>query len=103
MRVVRLSLTARAMFQTLLAQRAEKFGFEVAEEMRLLVEGCIRTYLAEFPHHGFRTPRKTFYRYPVCDPPFAIVYHYDDAQLRVLFIVQKRADRRPLKPADVEW
>jgi plasmid stabilization system protein ParE len=103
MRTVRLSSTARAMFKTLLAQGAAKFGIDVAEAKGLLVEDCIRNYLAEFPHLGLRTPRKPFFHYPVSNTPFTVIYQYDDAELRVLFIVHNRANRRNLKPADVEW
>jgi plasmid stabilization system protein ParE len=103
MRTVRLSLTARMQFQKLLRDGAQKFGIDVADEKRALVETCLRTYLAEYPHHGFRMPRKRLFHYPVTDTPFAVVYDYDDAALRVFYIVHQRADKRRLKARDAMW
>lgn len=87
----------------MLEQGAEKFGTEVAEAKRLLLLNCLRAYLAERPHNGLRTAGVAFRHYPVSKTPFVIVYEYDDAELRVLFITQKRADRRKLDAHDVEW
>jgi plasmid stabilization system protein ParE len=103
MRVVRISRTARSMFQTLLAQGIARFGVDVAEQKRRLVVARIENYLTEFPHLGLRTPRKSFYHYPVSGTPFTVVYEYDDTELRVLFIVHQSANRKRLKIADVEW
>ena len=103
MRTVRYAQSAEAAFQTLLAQGAEKFGFDVADEKRRLLQTCVRNYLAEHPHHGLRTPGQSFRHYPVTDTPFTVVFEYDDIELRVLFLVHQRADRRRLKLSDVEW
>jgi plasmid stabilization system protein ParE len=51
MRTVRYAQSAEAAFQTLLAQGAEKFGFDIADEKRRLLHTCVRSYLAEQPHH----------------------------------------------------
>ncbi len=61
------------------------------------------TYLAENPQCGFRDPRRKFHHYPVSGTPFTVVYEYDDAELRVLFIVHQRTDRRRLDSSAVEW
>ena len=103
MRAVRLSLTARLQFQSLLRDGASKFGIDVADAKRTIVETCLRIYLAEYPHHGFRMPRKRLYHFPVTDTPFAVVYDYDDTELRVYFIVHQRADKRRLKARDAIW
>jgi hypothetical protein len=63
----------------------------------------IDTYLAEFPQNGFRDRRRKLYHYPVTKTPFTVVYEYDNAELRVLFIVHQHADRRRLDPKAVEW
>ena len=102
-RSVRLSQTARELFKTMLTQGAEKFGFDVADEKRRIVIDKIETYLAENPHHGLTDRRRKLRPLPVSKTPFVVVYEYDDAELRMLFIVHKRADRRRLDPADVEW
>jgi plasmid stabilization system protein ParE len=103
MRAVRYAQSAEASFQILLAQGAEKFGVDVADEKRLLLRACVSSYLATYPHHGLRTPGQTFRHYPVADTPFTVVFEYDDAEVRVLFIVHQRADRRQLNRADVAW
>jgi plasmid stabilization system protein ParE len=103
MRQVRLSKTARDHFQVLLRQGAEKFGVELAEAKRKLVDDCIAAYLIENPHHGLRDPSRSLRYFPVSKTPFTIVYEFDDYELRVLFIIHSRADRRQLDPAAVEW
>lgn len=87
----------------MLAQGAEKFGPAVADEKRHLVQKAIRTILAEHPENGSYAKRRKLYHYEVSDAPFVIVYQFDDDELRVLFIVHKRADRRRLKAANAEW
>ena len=74
-----------------------------AHEKRRLLQTCVRNYLAEHPHHGLRTLGQSFRHYPVTETPFTVVFEYDDIELRVLFIVHQRADRRRLKLSDVEW
>ena len=103
MRRVRRSRTAINGLQTLLAQGLPKFGLRVVSEKKQLVDNAIDTYLAEHPHRGLRDSRRKLWHYLVSKTPFVVVYEYDDAELRVLFIVHNRADRRRLKVADVEW
>ena len=103
MRTVRYSLTAERMFHAMLHEGAEKFGVDVAEEKRRLLVNCVRDYLAEHPHHGLRTRGKSFLHYPVQSTPFTVVYDYDNNELRVLYILHKRADRRNLTPTNVDW
>jgi plasmid stabilization system protein ParE len=103
MRRVRRSRTAVDGLKTLLAQGLPKFGLHVIEEKQQIVDNVIETYLAEHPQNGFRDSRRNFYHYPVADTPFTVVYEFDDSELRVLFILHQRADRRRLDPADVEW
>lgn len=103
MRRVRRSRTAIVDLQTLLAQGRPKFGFRVIAEKLETLDRVIDTYLAEYPQNGFRDPRRNFYHYPVSGTPFTVVYEYDDAELRVLFVVHQRADRHRLDPAAVEW
>jgi hypothetical protein len=87
----------------LLTQGITKFGVDVAEQKRRLVVACIESYLTAFPHLGLRTPRKSFYHYPVSGTPFTFIYEYDAYELRVLFIVHQSANRKRLKATDVEW
>ena len=39
--------------------------------------------------------------YPISKTPFVVLYDYDDAELRVHFLLPVRADRRD--PASAEW
>lgn len=103
MRRVRRSRTAIDGLQTLLAQGLPKFGFRVINEKQRIVDHVIDTYLAEYPQNGFRDRGRKFYHYPVTDTPFTVVYEYDHAELRVMFILHQRADRRSLDPKSVEW
>ena len=103
MRRVRRSRTAINGLQILLAQGLPKFGFRVIAEKQQIVDRVIDTHLAEHPQNGFREPRRKIRHYPVPGTPFTVVYEYDDAELRVLFIIHQRADRSRLDPSAVEW
>ena len=87
----------------MISEGAETFGFDVADEKRRLVEVCIFNYLSQYPLHGIRNAGQHFLHYPVSNTPFTVIYEFDDDELRVLFIVHQRQDRRLLNPADVEW
>jgi hypothetical protein len=103
MRTVRYARSAEAAFQILLAQGAAKFSVDVVDEKRLLLRTCVGNYLAEYPHHGLRTPGKTFRHYPVDNTPYTVVFDYDEVELRELFIVHQSADRRRPEVFDVQW
>jgi hypothetical protein len=90
-------------FETLLAQGLPRFGFRVISEKQQIVDRVIDTYLAAHPQSGFWDPHRKVCHYPISGTPFTVVYEYDDDELRVLFIVHQRADRRRLDPSDVEW
>ena len=102
-RGVRISRTARELFRTMLAQGVEKFGVEVVDEKRRIVLDTLENYLAEYPHHGLNDRGRKLRHFPVSKTPFVVVYEYDEAELRVLFIIHKRADRSRLDPTLVEW
>jgi plasmid stabilization system protein ParE len=100
---VRVSLSALAQFKVLLAQGADKFGASLADDKRKIVVGVIESYLAENPHRGLQDHQRELRYYPVSKTPFIVVYEYDSTELRVLFIMHKRSDRRYLDVKDVEW
>jgi hypothetical protein len=103
MRRVRRSRTAIDGLQALLSQGLPKFGYRVITEQQSILDHAIDTYLAEYPQNGFRDRGRKFLHYPVTGTRFTVVYEYDDAELRVLFIVHQHSDRRRLDPASVEW
>ena len=100
---IRFSRTARDQFQILLAHGAEKFGIDLADQKRRLVEDCIANYLIDHPEHGLRDKGRSFFHHRVAKTPFTVVYDFDENELRILFIVHSRADRRRLDPVSVEW
>ena len=103
MRRVRITASARVGFQTMLEQGAKKFGIAVAMEKEGVVHDVLNDYIAEHPHRGRYDERLKLHTYHVSKTPFVVVYEYDDAEVRVLFIVHKRADRRRLDARDVAW
>jgi hypothetical protein len=103
MRRVRRSRSSVDGLQLMLRQGLGKFGLYVVTKKQQLVDDIIDGFLTEFPHLGLRTPRKSFYHYPVSGTPFTVIYEYDDSELRVLFIVHQSANRKRLKTTDVEW
>jgi mRNA-degrading endonuclease RelE of RelBE toxin-antitoxin system len=102
MRRVRLSKTFFQQLHTLLEQGYPKFGERVVLEKRDLVFRLIEQHLARYPRVP-RDPSHGLCVYPVRKTPFALVYDYDDAELRVLFIFHKHADLSDLDPGMVEW
>jgi hypothetical protein len=103
MRTVRVSETARIGLQRLLDQGVPKFGETVVEEKALLVNSAMHGALRRDPRTGFFDDRQKFYAYPVSNTPFTIVDRFDDAELQILFIVHKSADRTRLNPGKVKW
>lgn len=87
--------------QVLLAQGLAKFGLRVVTQKQQAVDHCIDVYLAEHRDRGLTNRRRKFWHYPVTHTLF-VVCEYDDAELRVLFIIHKNADSRRLVPSDVE-
>jgi plasmid stabilization system protein ParE len=102
-RRVLIAASAIRSFQTLLAQGAAKFGITVAMEKERIVYALLSGTLSVHPYRGRHDPHLRLNTYHVSDTPFVLVYEYDAAELRVLFILHQRADRRRLSPGDVEW
>ena len=103
MRQVRIAASAHAFFQSMLEQGAEKFGIPVAQEKERIVHDTLHGTVAEHPHRGRHDERLSLYTYHVGTTPFVLVYEFDEAEVRVLFIVHERADRRRLHRRDVSW
>ncbi len=103
MRRVVWSRTAVDGLQTLLEQGIPKFGATVVAEKRRLLDAFVFERLAEHPHRGRRLTGRAIYFEHVARTPFTVIYDYDDAELRILFIVHNRSDRSRLDPTDVDW
>ena len=87
----------------MLEQGAIRFGLAVAMEKERIVFDVLTTYLSEYLYRGKYDRRLKLYTYHVSKTPFILVYEFDDAELRVLFIVHERADRRLIDPKAVDW
>ena len=103
MRHVQIAASARSFFQTMLEQGADKFGLAVAMEKERLVYQTLESQVAEDPHLGIYDQHLNLFTYHVSETPFVLVYEYDETDVRVLFIVHERADRRRLDTANVAW
>ncbi len=103
MRSVRLSQSAERAFYVMLAQGTDRFGTDVVEAKLTLVLDCLRSQLAQDPRRGRHDAGLNLYTYQVAKTPFVLVYEFDEAEVRVVFIVHKRADRNRLDPTNVVW
>ena len=103
MRSVRLSITFNDQLNELLAQGEDRFGERFIAEKRALVYQTIRRHLVYFPASRARDPDLGLHLYEVSGTPFVLVYDFDDAELRIHFVLHKRADRSTIEPADIEW
>jgi plasmid stabilization system protein ParE len=105
MRTVRYSVTARNQLRDLLTAGVPRFGAEVVAAKRNHVYATIDNFLARFPATKSPHPTLGLVIYPITDTPFLVLYDYDDAELRVHFVLLKGAGTRleELDPASAEW
>ena len=102
MRRVRLSQTFRDQLDQLIEQGFPRFGARVVTEKRERVLDLITDHLTLFP----RNPRDSHLGlcvYPVSQTPFVLIYDFDDAELRIHFILHGAHDLRRLDPNSAEW
>jgi mRNA-degrading endonuclease RelE of RelBE toxin-antitoxin system len=102
MRRVRYSTTFLEQLDTLLAQGEAKFGPRVIDEKRQLVFDTIDNNLAAYPRR-VRDEDIGLCVYAIRKTPFLIAYDFDDAELRVYFVVHAKSDRSKIDPDAVEW
>jgi mRNA-degrading endonuclease RelE of RelBE toxin-antitoxin system len=103
MRSIRVSQTFLEQLNELLDQGEQRYGRALIEEKKGLVYGTIRKHIALFPASRLRDPDLGLHAYPVTGTPFVLLYDYDDAELRIHFVLHKRADRTKIDPSDIEW
>ena len=103
MRAIRLSRTFVDQLNELLDQGEQRFGRAIIEEKKALVYATIRKHIAYFPASRMHDPGSGLSAYPVSKTPFVLLYDYDDAELRIHFVLHKRADRNRVDPTDIEW
>jgi plasmid stabilization system protein ParE len=101
-RIVR-SRTYTRQLQDLIEFGADRFGVLVANDKLAELDRTVRQHLAFFPGTGKRDRRLGLRSHAVSRTPFVVLYDFDDEELRLHFVVHKRADRRRLDPGDVEW
>lgn len=103
MRTARFSITANDQLNTLLAQGLTNYSAAFVEEKRQLVYGAIRRHIVQFPATRVRDVDLGLYLYPVAKTPFVLVYDFDNAEVRIHFVLHKSADRRRIDPTTAEW
>ncbi len=105
MRSVRYSVTARNQLRDLLTAGVPRFGAQVVADKRDRVYDTIDNFLARFP--ATKKPHATLRLviYPITDTPSLVLYDFDDAELRIHFVLLKGAGTRleDLDPASAEW
>ncbi len=72
-------------------------------EKRTIIYDLIEHHLARFPASKQPDPKLGLTVDPITHTPFVVLYDYDEAELRVHFILPARADRSDLDPASAEW
>ena len=102
MRSIRLSRTYTEQLTDYLDAGEQRFGRAVADAKRAKVVETLRL-LAHNPRIKRRHPDLGLVVYPVGDTPFFLVYDYDDAELRVLYIFINGKPLSDIDPAAVDW
>jgi plasmid stabilization system protein ParE len=100
-RIVRFR-TYLAQLQVFVEQSAEAFGASVAERIVQRIDRAIEQALATYPRTSIDADLG-LYTYYVAKTPYTLIYHFDDVELRLHFIVPARADRRRIDPKAAEW
>lgn len=101
-RIIR-SRTFVAQLQIFIEQGVAAFGITVARRTLARIDRTIEQHLAQFPASKTPDPNLGLTVYRVSQTPFVVLYDYDEAELRVHFILPARADRGDLDPASAEW
>jgi plasmid stabilization system protein ParE len=102
-RSVRFSRTFLDQFVEHLAWGEAQFGRAAADAVKDRVFYVIETLLARHPAVKRPHPDLGLTAYPVSGTPFLVLYDFDDAELRVHFILHARSDLAGLDPKASEW
>jgi plasmid stabilization system protein ParE len=102
MRRIHRSRTYVTQLQLFIEQGIATFGVTVANRTLDRIDRTLE-YLAHFPASKKPDPRLGLIVSRVTKTPFVVLYDFDDAELRVHFILPARADRRDLDPTSAEW
>ncbi|RTL68581.1 MAG: hypothetical protein EKK41_15590 [Hyphomicrobiales bacterium] len=102
-RSVRFSKTFLDQFVEHLAWGEAHFGRSAADAVKDRVFYVIETLLARHPAVKRPHPGPGLIAYPVSGTPFVVLSDFDDAELRVPFILHARSDLAGLDPNASEW
>jgi plasmid stabilization system protein ParE len=80
-----------------------RFGRRVAEQKKEKVLATIEGLLARTPAVTRPHPTLGLVVYPVTDTPFMVLYDFTETELRVHFVLHKRASLEDLDPNSAEW
>ncbi len=103
MRAVRFSITARDQLAQLLAQGVPKYGPAMVAQKRDLVFEVIDNFLVHHPRAKQPDPKLGLVVYPISNTPFAVLYEFDDLELRIHFIVPASSHLTEIDPLSAEW
>lgn len=103
MRRVVYSATFHEQFRALLDMGLPLFGAAVIANKRDRVRATIEAFLVAYPAVKRPHPELGLVAYPIRDTPFVVLYDFDDAELRVHFILHKHASLDDLDPAAAQW
>lgn len=102
MRRVRFSKTYGNEFEALLSQGLRHFSVKIVQSKRQLVRATIHQFLVRHPARPV-DPVLGICAYEVSNTPFVLLYDYDDAELRVHFVIHKSADRTKIDLSKIDW
>jgi hypothetical protein len=80
-----------------------QFGPGIVAEKRDALLDFVERTVALFPAIKARHPTLGLVVYPVSRTPFVVLYDYDDDEVRINFILHRRASLDELDPASVDW
>ena len=79
------------------------FGGRVVAEKRDRVYDTVEKFLARHPEVKAPHPALGLRAYAISRTPFVVLYDFDEHELRVHFVVHRRASLKDLDPTAVDW
>jgi mRNA-degrading endonuclease RelE of RelBE toxin-antitoxin system len=102
-RAVRFSKTAIDQFNALLAQGRQRFSARIVAKSRDQVYRTIERHISLYPGGKSKDPNLGLHIYPISKTPFVVIYDFDEAELRVYFIVLAGFEASNLDAKSAEW
>jgi hypothetical protein len=87
----------------LLAQGLADFGPALLETKLARIDSVLTGHVLNFPGSKAINPHIGLCVYPISKTPFVVLYDFDDAEVRVHFIVHRHASLDDIDPKSVDW